>query len=127
MSHGQSHFKLVSWTWQWIQCSAVVFPVTGSESSRTLLGCGRTEDSQHEHEPEKSVRTAGGNHVKPESWWNVLTSRYNHARKNWEQMEALPDMSIMVPPECWVSVYIITLYNYKIPCLFHVLFSFFIC
>ena len=31
------------------------FPVTGSESNRTPLGCGRTRDSQHESAPEKSA------------------------------------------------------------------------
>ena len=30
----------------------LAFPVTGSESNRTLLGCGRMEDSQHESAPE---------------------------------------------------------------------------
>lgn len=44
----RSHLKLVSWTWRWIQCSLFAFPVTGSETSRTVLGCGRTGDSQYE-------------------------------------------------------------------------------
>lgn len=35
------------------QFTVLVFPVTGFETSRTHLGCGRTIDLQHEGAPAK--------------------------------------------------------------------------
>lgn len=37
--------------------------VTGSKSSRSLLGCGRTGDWQHKSAPEKSIGKAVCSHV----------------------------------------------------------------
>ena len=41
--------KLVSWTWEWVQCSSVAFPVTRFESNRPALGCGRTGETWMRH------------------------------------------------------------------------------
>lgn len=43
-----SRTKLVPWTWQWVQCTSIVSPVTRSKPSRAPLGCGGSGDLQHE-------------------------------------------------------------------------------
>lgn len=56
----QSHRKAVSWTGHWVP---VAFPVSVSESSRTLSGRDRTGDSQLEYTADKSAAIMWGNHV----------------------------------------------------------------
>lgn len=63
MSQSKKHLKVVTCTWQDVQCSSVTCPVTGSESHRSSLGCGRTGDERHESALEKSARIARCSHV----------------------------------------------------------------
>lgn len=36
MSQSSNRLNLATWTWQWVQCTSVASPVTGSESNRAL-------------------------------------------------------------------------------------------
>ena len=68
----------LTWTWQWVQFSSVAFPVTGSESNRTPLGCGRMA-------ADKSAEIVGCNHVNMEKNLKGIfsTSCGIHATNNW--------------------------------------------
>ena len=73
VSQCKCHLKLVSWTWQWVQCSFVVYPVTGFQSNRTPLGCGRTGDSQHEYAAGKLLKLRDA----IMSTWNRISKQRN--------------------------------------------------
>ena len=81
----QNNLKLVSWTWEWVQCSSVAFPVTRSESNSTPLGCGRTGFLQHECAADKFAEIARCNHVNMEQNLQGMfsTSSGIHAMKNY--------------------------------------------
>jgi len=40
MHHITNHFKLVSWTWQWVHCTKMAPTVNRSQTNRASLGCG---------------------------------------------------------------------------------------
>jgi len=42
MSQSSNHFKLVSWTSQWVHCPKMAPTVTRSQPNRASLGCGGT-------------------------------------------------------------------------------------
>ncbi len=58
MSKGSNHFRLVSWTWQWVQFNQMASTVTRSQSNRALLRCGGTGNSHHGCAADKSAETA---------------------------------------------------------------------
>jgi len=40
MSQSSNHFKLVTWTWQWVHFTKMAPTVTRSQPNRASLGCG---------------------------------------------------------------------------------------
>jgi len=40
MAQSLNHFKLVSWTWQWVHSIKMAPTVTRSQPNRASLGCG---------------------------------------------------------------------------------------
>jgi len=58
MSQSSNHFKLVSWTWQWVHCTKMAPTVTRSWPNRGSLGCGRAGASCPGCASHKSQSTA---------------------------------------------------------------------
>ena len=82
--HKASSLKLVSWTWQWVQCSSVTFQVTWYESNRKPLGCGQMGDLQHACAANTSAEIVWCNHVNKEQNLKEMSTFCGiHAIKNW--------------------------------------------
>jgi len=58
MTQISNHFKLVSWTCQWVVCTKIAPTVTRSQPNRSSLGCGGTGASCPGRASHKSPSTA---------------------------------------------------------------------